>query len=339
MKYDLSIIVPIYNVEQYLEQTIQSLLKQKEYNYEIVLVNDGSTDNCLSICERYAKENGDRIRVVNKPNGGLPSARKAGVRAARGRYITFLDGDDWVDADYYYNMLVSAMENDAQVVCSSYTFSYPDRECIDLNAVETGVYTGKKLDEIRNRILYNEPYYTYGVCPSLCMKVILKNCLEEYIYKVPDNVTLAEDAACSFPIMFSCESMVVLKENTGYHYRQIGSSMMNVYNPKKINKVIAVMDYLEEVLSPYQEQYRNQIDMYYTQLIKELAKNELLSDASLAQKKETLNCLLQKDYVGRALADMKRFPLSYRLFFWMLRERKIGILNTVYVLYKQIRKR
>ena len=225
MKFDLSIIVPIYNVEKYLDQTVQSLLNQKEFNYEIILVNDGSKDACLSICEKYCKENPDKIKVVNKPNGGLPSARKAGVKVAQGEYITFLDGDDWVDNDYYYNMIMSAKEHNAEIVCSSYRFAYPDKEFEDKNAVETGVYTDDELEKVKERILYNKPYYTYGIYPSLCMKVIQKSYLEEYIYKVPDNVTLAEDASCTYPILFSCKRMVVLNENTGYHYRQIVSSM------------------------------------------------------------------------------------------------------------------
>ena len=336
MKYDLSIIVPIYNVEKYLEQAIESLLNQREYSYEIVLVNDGSTDTCRSICERYAGEYGDKIQLLNKENGGLPSARKAGVRIARGEYITFLDGDDWIDEDYYYNMIVHAKECNAEVACSSHCISYPDREKEDKNAIKTGVYENEELEKVKENIFYQKPYYTYGIYPSLCMKVILKSYLEQYLYEVPDNITIAEDAACSYPILLSCTRLVALSDNTGYHYRQTHSSMMHVYNPNKISKVINVMNYLDEEFKPYYSRYKLQIDMYYTQLIKELAKNELLSDKTVKEKKETLNVLLQEEYTVRALADLKKFPFLYRIFFWMLREQKVTALNMLYTIYKRL---
>lgn len=338
MKYDLSIIVPIYNVEKYLDQTIQSLLHQKEYSYEIVLVNDGSTDACLSICEKYKEETGEKIQIVNKPNGGLPSARKAGVRVARGEYITFLDGDDWVDDDYYYNMVVSAKEHQTEVVSSSYCLSYPDSEIEDYNAINTGVYEGEGLEEIKSKILYNSPYYTYGIYPSLCMKIIHRSRLEQYIYSVPDNVTLGEDAACSFPILFSCNKMVVLRENTGYHYRQIGTSMMNYYDPKKLDRVISVMNYMEGIFAPFYSKYSRQIDMYYTQLIKELVKNELLGNARYEEKKEKISTLVQKEYVTRTLRDLSDFPITYRTFFWLIKKQKFAILNIGYTMYKKIKK-
>lgn len=338
MSVDLSIIVTVYNVEKYLEQAIQSLLNQKEYSYEIILVNDGSKDESLSICEKYGRENAEKVKVVNKPNGGLPSARKAGVRAAQGEYVTFLDGDDWVDEDYYYNMLVSAKEHKADIVCSSYRLSYPDIETEDKNAVESGIYEGEQLEEVRNRILYNEPYYTYGIYPSLCMKVIQKSCIENYIYKVPDNVTLSEDAACSFPILYSCNRFIVLNENTGYHYRQSACSMSNYYDPVKIDRIIRIMDYMEEAFKPYYEKYARQIDMYYTQPIKELVKNELLGDACFQEKKEKISALLQKDYIIRALQDLSDFPIAYRIFFWLIKKQKYGILNIAYTTYKKVKR-
>lgn len=338
MKYDLSIIVPVYNVEQYLEQTIQSLLAQKEYSYEIILVNDGSTDHCLSICESYQNKYDNKIQIVNKRNGGLPSARKAGVRVARGEYITFLDGDDWIDNDYYYNMLVSAKEHMAEIVCGNYLISYPDKETEDYCAIATGVYEGNELEEVKKRILYNKPYYTYGIYPSLCMKIIKKSYLEQYIYQVPDNVTLGEDAACTFPILFSCNKLIVLNENRGYHYRQIGTSMMHLYDPKKLDRVLGVMDYLESVLEPYHEKYGAQINMYYTQLIKEFVKNELLGSAGYQEKKKKITAFLQKEYVIRALADLRDFPISYRTFFWLIRERKFAILNMGYTMYKRVKR-
>ena len=124
-KYVLSILVPVYQVEKYLCECIDSLLRQQG-NHEIILVDDGSTDGSGAICDRYAEEH-EFIRVLHKENGGLVSARLAGIALAKGRYIAFADSDDWVDPDYYLPM-VEAMEQDASVdICVGRAVrNYPD---------------------------------------------------------------------------------------------------------------------------------------------------------------------------------------------------------------------
>lgn len=172
MKIDLSIIVPIYNIENYLKQAVESLLNQIRYNYEIILVNDGSTDSCLEICKKYKMFT--NIKVINKANGGLVSARKAGVMASEGDYITFLDGDDWIDKAYYYNMLYTAKKYDADVVCSGY-IEYNDGKCIEnKNSIKSGEYSGENLNLLYKKLLYKEPYYTFGVIPSVWSKIFKK---------------------------------------------------------------------------------------------------------------------------------------------------------------------
>lgn len=99
----ISVIVPIYNSEKYLEQCLTSLVKQTYSDLEIILVNDGSTDSSMNICEKFKKED-DRIILINKENQGLVRARKDGARKATGEYITFIDADDWIDADTYDNL-------------------------------------------------------------------------------------------------------------------------------------------------------------------------------------------------------------------------------------------
>lgn len=96
----LSIIVPVYNVEKYLERCLDSILVQPFRNFELILVNDGSTDNSLSICKRYEATN-NRIVIVDKPNGGLSSARNAGLKVAKGNYVSFIDSDDFISSDFY----------------------------------------------------------------------------------------------------------------------------------------------------------------------------------------------------------------------------------------------
>ena len=113
----ISVIVPVYNVAAYLPRCIDSILAQTYANLEILLVDDGSTDDSGFICDEYAKKD-TRIRVLHKENGGLSSARNAGLDAAAGQYIGFVDSDDWIEPEMYSQMLALMEKNDAQMVCA-----------------------------------------------------------------------------------------------------------------------------------------------------------------------------------------------------------------------------
>ena len=107
MNAKISVIVPVYNVEKYLKNSIDSILNQTYENFEIILVDDGSTDCCPEICDCYAKKN-DNIRVLHKINGGLSDARNAGLKVAKGDYVTFIDSDDYVHP-FYLEVLMHAL--------------------------------------------------------------------------------------------------------------------------------------------------------------------------------------------------------------------------------------
>lgn len=118
----LSVIIPVYNVELYLAQCLDSVIGQTYKVLEIILVNDGSTDNSLAICESYA-ERDSRIKLINKSNGGLSSARNAGLNVATGDLITFLDSDDWIDLDAY-EQCISALQKHPSASMIAFAFMY-----------------------------------------------------------------------------------------------------------------------------------------------------------------------------------------------------------------------
>lgn len=115
----ISIIVPIYNVEQYLPTCIDSILAQTYRELEIILVDDGATDNSGKICDQYAAKD-NRIRVIHKPNGGVSSARNAGIDAATGGVIGFVDGDDTIDSEMYKTLYADMCEHSADIACCGY---------------------------------------------------------------------------------------------------------------------------------------------------------------------------------------------------------------------------
>jgi len=175
----ISIIVPVYKVEAYLCRCIDSLLAQTYGNLEIILVDDGSPDSSGSICDRYAARD-HRIRVIHKENGGLSSARNAGIDAARGEYLGFVDSDDWVDVHTYEWLLEMAQEEQVKLVCAGrYDYSSTTGEkklglCPPRREVISGEELAKRIfrwdnvdsaacDKLYHRSLFRELRYPLGV--------------------------------------------------------------------------------------------------------------------------------------------------------------------------------
>ena len=122
----VSVVVPVYNTEQYLEKCIESVLKQTEKNFELILVNDGSTDSSGAICDKYSRID-ERVRVIHKGNGGVSKARNTGIDNSRGEYITFVDSDDYLERDYLELMIAEAEKNKLDLVICGYKKILKDR--------------------------------------------------------------------------------------------------------------------------------------------------------------------------------------------------------------------
>ncbi len=121
---EISVIVPIYKVEKYIDECIQSVLKQTFSDYELILVDDGSPDNCGTICDEYAKRD-KRIHVIHQKNGGISAARNAGLNLffsnIGNKYVTFIDSDDWISAHYLEQLYTTAITTDADIVSCDYS--------------------------------------------------------------------------------------------------------------------------------------------------------------------------------------------------------------------------
>lgn len=162
----VSVIVPIFKVEPYLNRCVDSLLVQTHDNLEIILVDDGSPDRCGDICDEYAKKD-DRIKVVHKKNGGLSDARNAGVRVAVGKYIAFVDSDDYVTSDYIQYLLELLENNQADIsVCNYYIVQaadtvMPEDEMNNEITVMSGTEASKKLfgdETVKATVAWNKLY-------------------------------------------------------------------------------------------------------------------------------------------------------------------------------------
>lgn len=226
----ISIIVPIYKVENFIHQCIDSLISQTYKNIEIILVDDGSPDNCPAICDKYAKQD-SRIKVIHKKNGGLISARKAGLKASEGEYVCFVDGDDWIEADMYENIAKAIEETNADCIITQFFYSYPDKEQKSDYKLNKSLY---KRDEIEKEIfptmLFDNQYYRFGIFPNCWTKVFKREFLEKHLMDTDDRIRIGEDIAFTYPCMMECQTIAFI-DKALYHYRINPESMTKAYDP------------------------------------------------------------------------------------------------------------
>lgn len=251
----ISVIVPIYRIEKYLPACLKSLIAQSFTNFELILVNDGSPDKCGSICDGFAK-NDTRIKVIHKTNGGLLSARKAGLESARGTYISFVDGDDWVDP-YYLDTLVGLVRtNDADLIITGH-FREFDGKIETIKPKNPGIYDGAKIEnEILPKAIYSGDFCNHGISTYVWNKLFKKDLLLKVLPKVPNEIIMGEDAAITYCYLAQ-SSKVVISTIPLYYYRQRHDSIVkSIENPEKeYYRLSLLLNYLkinlEEVLPKY----------------------------------------------------------------------------------------
>lgn len=220
----LSVIVPVYNVENYLCQCLDSLLAQDFSDYEVILVDDGSTDKSGEICDNYTAMH-SFFRCIHKANGGLPSARKCGYEASCGQYIAFVDSDDWIAPDMYRRMCQAVYDTHADIIHCGYIAAMSDKEVICRPSFPTGYYDKKRLlEEVYPHMLYSGTFFKYGIAPNFWNKIFRRELLKNHLFQVPDDITVGEDALATYSCMLEASSMYFIDE-AFYYYRSNAASM------------------------------------------------------------------------------------------------------------------
>lgn len=201
----ISIIVPVYNVEKYLQRCVDSLVAQTYENIEIVLVDDGSTDKSGEICDRLAKKN-STIKVIHKANGGQSSARNAGLMACNGEYIGFIDSDDWVAADMYQYMVKLLQEKNAEGTQINSKYAYEYTMDLGVEAERINVFKGKEI--LQQYMISSTITGSYSVCRCLFKRTAISelrfregkiNEDIDFKYKALSNcVTFVESSLCKY---------------------------------------------------------------------------------------------------------------------------------------------
>lgn len=245
--YQISIIVSIYNTEKYLTQCIDSIIQQTYPDLEIILVDDGSTDCSGKICDEYALKD-SRIKVIHKENGGLVSARQAGIKIARGDYIGFVDSDDWIEQNMYQTLYHIAERENADIVAEGLIDDF-DGECITtMNQIPAGRYmTSDERNYLYNNMLCCKNFFCLGILPYLCNKIFHRKLILKHMDKVPQTIRVGEDAAASYP-MFVMAERVIISDTAHYHYCHRKNSMIlgNRNEDLEYDNAVVLYSFLKE---------------------------------------------------------------------------------------------
>lgn len=223
-----SVIVPVYKVEDYLPACIESVLTQTFSDFELILVDDGSPDTCPRICDEYAAQD-SRIQVIHKPNGGLASARRAGIQVAQGEYVYNLDSDDLIEPDTLECAHRIIEETDCEIVSFAYRWVENGHTVnITDDGLPEGLYTEEKIKtEMYPKLLMDKhmnhlSYYLAG-------KAVKRELVTPHQLNVSETISLGEDLCCVIPCYLSAKRVYISKK-TAYWYSVRYSSLSKAFN-------------------------------------------------------------------------------------------------------------
>ena len=216
----ISVIIPVYGVEKYIRKCLESVVNQTYKNLEIIVVNDGTKDNSMEIVKEYLEDK--RIVIINKENGGISSARNAGLKIATGDYISFVDSDDWLELDLYKKLMIDL--NDEDIII----FNYKVIDNKNLKVLKKKKFFNYNRSLKTKRNMGGE--YLFDIEPYVWNKLFKTKFIEDYKYKFIENIE-GEDSVWSYETYVFSEK-VTFKAEVGYNYRinRIGSLVYNSEN-------------------------------------------------------------------------------------------------------------
>ncbi len=231
----LSVIVPIFNVKKYLRECLDSILRQSYREYELILVDDGSTDISGSICDEYAASD-ERINVIHKPNEGLVNARKTGLASATGQYIICVDSDDWIEQGMFERFVGLMDSEDVDLVLAARYKDTGDSGRKILQAFPEGRYDRDRIrGEILPHMIMNDVFFRWGISPNMWDRVFKRDLLVKCQMDVDESLTMGEDAACTYPYILDCNSLYIAHD-AYYHYRQTTTSMTSTSGDAELER-------------------------------------------------------------------------------------------------------
>ncbi len=266
----ISIVVAVYNGSRYIQTCLDSIKRQTERDFEIIIVNDGSTDDSEEVIKSYIIKNSElNIKLVSKENAGLPQARKTGVEHCSGEYVGFMDVDDWIEPDMYKSMICKAEETNADIVCCGFQMDYANKSIRMEQKVDTkAVLTGAQALEYLHR---KKAVYPYA------WNKIYKKELFHHIH-FPEGNFVGEDYTVVVQALEIAKKVAVIND-IGNHYIQVENSMCRGgYNDSykyAFQNYIAISENLVRRYSSYQDSIHSYMMIEFMAMIVAMGKNKI----------------------------------------------------------------
>lgn len=330
----VSIIVPVYHVEPYLRQSIESVLNQSYQNIEVLLVDDGGDDACPDICEEYCRID-KRVKCIHKVNEGQSMARKAGLLAATGDYIMYLDADDWLDKEAVQNSLLAAEKHKADIVCFAYKRIYKS------NVFETPlfenycVFSEDNVKMIHRRmvgLVGKELAHVEAVDRLVTMwgKLYTKKTAMSGIFVSEREVGSSEDAIYNLGAFEACTKCVYIHEFL-YNYRKTdGNSTTGKYRKNLPEQWKKLYRYFEQYIQNHQcgKIYEEALNNRIALGLLGLGLNELGNSGRFFEKSKNLNVILKQQPWKDAYQklDFQYFPLKWKVFYGLCKYNQTELL-------------
>lgn len=280
MNYRVSVIVPVYNVEKHLKTCLDSVINQTYKNLEIILIDDGSTDNSSEICDEYAR-NDERIVVIHKENKGVSSARNKGIEIATGDFIGFVDSDDYIEPDMYEKLVSMITSDDIDIATSGYYKDFSDRKVPMKNEGEVPIYPVCVKDFLK--YVYIRDKYQ-NVAGYIVTKLFRASVIKENDILFDENMVMTEDILFFSQILMLSKKIVYTEKHL-YHYFQRETSAYHNFK-LRIDSMGSVVAY-ERMVKLFSE---NNVD----ENIIDYVKRFLVYHASLLLKMSYENDYLHK---------------------------------------------
>lgn len=304
----ISVIVPVYNVEQYLDRCIDSIRNQTHKNLEIILVDDGSPDQSPQMCDAFSLED-SRIRVIHKENEGLGNARNSGLEIANGDYVTFVDSDDWISADHLQNLYCIAREHNADAVIGSNTRVRSDGTVLPRKRPsEETLFVG---EEIVNNLILT----LIGAAPdsrkdlqiesSSCMCLYRMDCIRKHSLRfLSERIVVGEDLFFNLDFYAQAERVVMVNE-LGYFYFENLNSITSKYDPKRTERTIRFYHALSEWIEHHTltERVGHRLERTYLLKIRVAIRNIVCSELPFDKKLGEIRTILNHEITKKILTD------------------------------------
>lgn len=314
MDCTISVIVPVYNSEKYLKRCIDSILNQTYKAIELILVDDGSPDNCGKICDEYAKKD-KRVRVIHKTNAGVSAARNSGLEIASGNYATFVDSDDYIEPEMYSNMMEKVHQYNCDVVMCDCIKDFTDHSEIYTHDIRAGFYDKEQLvNEYYPHLLMMENI-EYPATISNWLILFNRNKLGNLRYVV--GVRYSEDLLFGAQLVYNTDSFYYMKEQAYYHYYMNPTSATHKFTVDKWNDYKTLHFEINKYFSECESfDFSHQIDLCLLFFVYNSVSNIFSADNLEREKKfEIVRNILGDNEVRRMFSNIKvlKLPISKKL--------------------------